>query len=188
MWQGDPLSPYLFLIMADVLQHMVKSCSEIKHPADDNLPCPVLQYADDTLIVLRADTGSARKLKEILDSFSAATGLKINYNKSTIVPMHTSARHVTRLTNILECQEGSFPQTYLGLPLSCDKLRLSAFTTLICKSDRYLAGWQCTLLNPMGRTVLVNSVLDSQLIYAMSSLLLPQGTLDALDKRRRAFL
>ena len=70
--------------MADVLQQMVKSCSEIKHPADDNLPCPVLQYADDTLIVLRADTGSARKLKEILDSFSAATGLKINYNKSTI--------------------------------------------------------------------------------------------------------
>ena len=40
----------------------------------------------------------------------------------------------------------------------------------------------------MGRAILVNSVLDSQLIYAMSSLLLPQGTLDALDRRRRAFL
>lgn len=40
----------------------------------------------------------------------------------------------------------------------------------------------------MGRAVLVNSVLDSQLIYTMSSILLPQGTLDALDRRRRAFL
>ena len=95
---------------------------------------------------------------------------------------------VAELTGVLECQVGSFPQTYLGLPLSCDKLRLSAFAPLISKSDRYLAGWQCTLLNSMGRAVLINSVMDSQLIYAMLSLLLPQGTLDALDRRRRAFL
>ena len=40
----------------------------------------------------------------------------------------------------------------------------------------------------MGRAVLVNTVLDSQLIYAMSMMQLPQGTLDALDRRRRAFL
>lgn len=40
----------------------------------------------------------------------------------------------------------------------------------------------------MGRAVLVNSVLDSQLIYLMSVMLLPQGALDAFDKRRRAFL
>ena len=181
--QGDPLSPYLFLIVADVLQQMVKQCPGIKHPADDNLPCPVLQYADDTLVVLRSDPASVRLLKRILDAFSAATGLKINYNKSTIVPMHTSPVDVAELTGVLECQVGSFPQTYLGLPLSCDKLRLSAFAPLISKSDRYLAGWQCTLLNSMGRAVLINSVMDSQLIDAMSSLLLPQGTLDALDRR-----
>lgn len=65
---------------------------------------------------------------------------------------------------------------------------MTAFAPLISKSDKYLGGWQVTLLNPMGRAVLVNTVLDSQLIYAMSVLQLPQGTLDALDRRRRAFL
>jgi hypothetical protein len=40
----------------------------------------------------------------------------------------------------------------------------------------------------MGRMMLINSVMDSQLTYAMSALQLPQGVIDALDRRRRAFL
>jgi hypothetical protein len=40
----------------------------------------------------------------------------------------------------------------------------------------------------MGRMVLVNTVLNSQLIYAMSVMLLPQGTIDAVYHRRRTFL
>ena len=40
----------------------------------------------------------------------------------------------------------------------------------------------------MGRTVLVNAVLDSSLIYILSAMMLPQGTIEELDKRRRAFL
>lgn len=112
---------------------------------------------------------------QILDNFSAATGLHINYGKSTLVLMHTTDDLASQCAIMLGCPISSFPQTYLGLPLSCDKLRLSAFTPLISKSDKYLSGWQAMLLNPMGRAVLVNSVLDSQLSYAMATLLLPQG-------------
>ncbi|CAO2142968.1 unnamed protein product [Urochloa humidicola] len=186
--QGDPLSPYLFLLVADVLQQMVKMTGGIRHPAAPDLPCPVLQYADDTLILVRAELRDLELLKEVLDQFSAATGLKINYDKSTIVPMHTPPHDVEDLKDVLGCQLGSFPQTYLGLPLSSEKLRLSAFAPLIAKADRYLAGWQASLLNPMGRAVLVDAVLDSQLTYIMSVMLLPQGALDAFDRRRRAFL
>ncbi|CAO2185858.1 unnamed protein product [Urochloa humidicola] len=186
--QGDPLSPYLFLLVADVLQQMIKQVSGIRHPVSPELPCPVLQYADDTLILLRADHGDLQQLKEVLDSFSAATGLLINFDKSTMVPMHTPAATVTELQAILGCRVEGFPQTYLGLPLSCDKLKLSAFSPLIAKADKYLCGWQTSLLNPRGRMVLVDTVLDSQLVHAMSVMLLPQGVLDAFDRRRRAFL
>ena len=79
-------------------------------------------------------------------------------------------------------------QTYLGLPLSHSKLKLSTFAPYIAKADRYLAGWQATLLNPMGRTVLINAVLDSQLVYLMSALPIPLGVLTKVDQRRRAFL
>jgi len=186
--QGDPLSPYLFLLVADVLQQLIKQSGAVHQPAEPSLPCPVIQYADDTLLLVRAHAHDVTNLKNLLDSFAAATGLKINYNKSTMAPMHVSAGLTEELIQILGCKQGAFPQTYLGLPLSNTKLPLSAFAPLICKSDKYLSGWQATLLNPMGRTVLVNSVLDSQLVHAMSGLLLPQGVLDVLDARRRSFL
>lgn len=92
------------------------------------------------------------------------------------------------MQRILECQVGAFSQTYLGLPLSHEKLKLSAFFSLTAKAGRYLSGWQAALLNPMGRSVLVNAVLDSQLIYIVPVLLLPQGTIDTIDRRRQSFL
>lgn len=185
--QGDPLSPYLFLLVADILQQMIKREPGIRHPAAADIPCPVLQYANDTLILLKADMADLKLLKEVLDSLASVTGLVINYSKSTMTPMHMSLEAVAALKNVLGCKLGSFPQTYLGLPLSHEKLCLTAFTPLISKVDRSLSGWQASLLNPMGRAVLVNAVLDSQLVYMMSVMLIPQGVLDAMDRQRRAF-
>jgi len=115
------------------------------------------------------------QLKMLLDQFSAATGLRINYHKSTAMSMHMKAEDIPGCIAVLGCRQEGFPQTYLGLPLSCEKLRLSAFDPYISKADRYLAGWQASLLNPMGRTVLINAVLDGQLSYVMSELPLPPG-------------
>ena len=75
--------------------------------------------------------------------------------------------------------------TSFGFPVV---LNLSAFSPPIAKTDKYLSGWQASLPNAMGRTVLVNSVLDSALIYIMSAMLPPPGVVEKLDKRRRAFL
>jgi hypothetical protein len=54
-------------------------------------PCPVLQYADDTIILVWGDSGDATRLKQMLDMFLAATGLVIKFNKSTVIPMHVDS-------------------------------------------------------------------------------------------------
>lgn len=95
-----------------------------------------------------------QRLKQTLDMFSAATGLVINFNKSTIIPMHVDSDEFQDMAQILRCREGSFPQVYLGLPLSNVKSQLSAFAPLIAKADRYLAGWKATLLSTASRMVL----------------------------------
>ena len=167
---------------------MIRDTGQIKHPTDDTLPCAVLQYADDTLIVSRVDVVGATKLKDILDQLAAFSGLHINFNKSTLVPIQTSEQIVSACVQIIGYTKGSFPQPYLGLPLSANKLPVSAFTIYIQKADKFLSSWQADLLNPKGWAVLVNSVLDSLLVYLMSSLQLPPSAIELMDKKRRAFL
>ena len=164
--------------------HWKPSCN----PLDPQASCSILQYADDTLILLRGELGDVEHLKLVLDQFSAATGLHINYHKSTVVPLHMDEAIVPQCISVLGCRREGFPQTYLGLPLTCDKLKLSAFDPYISRTDRYLAGWQASFLNPMGRSILINAVLDGHLSYIMMAVSLPPGVIAKVDKRRRSFL
>jgi hypothetical protein len=187
--QGDPISPYLFLLVAETLQRLIREDGgRIKHPVTEGMPCAVLKYADDTLIVLKGDLSGVQALKLLLDQFAGMTGLHINFAKSTVVPIHMDEQLTQNCVQALGCRKEGFPQAYLGLPLSTAKLTLPAYTPYIQKVDRYLGSWQAQLLNPMGRTVLVNSVLDSQLVYFMSSLVIPPSVIQQMDRRRRAFM
>jgi hypothetical protein len=186
--QGDPLSPYLFLLVADVLQQMIRQDPSLCHPLLPGSPCPVLQYADDTLIIVRADAAGAVRLKEILEQFAAATGLTINFQKSTLVPMHVPELDLASIRDGLGYRVEGFPQTYLGLPLSSEKLKIAQFSPLIARVDKYLSGWAAVLLSAGGRVVLLNAVLDALPTFAMGALDLPPALLKAVDGLRRAFL
>jgi hypothetical protein len=178
----------LFLLVADVLQRMIKSDSILCHPLDGDAPCLVLQYANDTLVILRGGVAAVHRLKAILDMFAEATRLRINFHKSTVVPMAMGASEVAAVRDILGCKVEGFPQTYLGLPLSCVKLKIGDFNPLIAKIDKYLSGWRALLLSSGGRIVLLNAVLDALPVYAMGAMLLPPALIRAIDALRRAFL
>jgi hypothetical protein len=109
--QGDPLSPYLFLLVADVLQRLIRRDDVLLHPLVDGAPCPVLQYADDTLLILRADVAAAQRLKLLLGQFERAMGLAINYDKSILVPMHVEPGILAGIQAVLQCRVEGFPQT-----------------------------------------------------------------------------
>lgn len=143
--QGDPLSPYLFLLVADTLQALIKAAAdEIRHPVDQMATCAVFQYGDDTLVVLKGELRAVQKLKTMLDLFAKATGLTTNYNKNFAVPIHLDEAIVQECTQVLGCKMEAFPQNYLGLPLSANKLPNSVFNTFILKEqrDRYHPGKQ----------------------------------------------
>jgi len=104
--QGDPISPYLFIIVADVLQSLIKKAhvvDSLSHPLNSALPCPVLQYADDTLIFTERTAAAMVRLKRILDDFALATGLEINFHKSTFVPMNVDDSTAAAMAAILGC-------------------------------------------------------------------------------------
>lgn len=77
--QDDPLSHYLFIIVADLLQRLNTNQPVVLRPLKKNLPSNILEYDDDTLIVLLSSLTSASSLKKILDNYAMAIGLQINF-------------------------------------------------------------------------------------------------------------
>jgi hypothetical protein len=188
--QGNPEYPYLFNIVVDLLRSMLHQAAVnglLLHPLADNLPCLVLQYADDTIIIIRSSEDDMRNLKVVLDSFSVATGLHINFHKSTFAPVHVDPDVSIHLAAILGYTVASFPQTYLSLPLSTHKLKLNAFCPYLAKFRKRLPGWIGKMRPLSSRAILVKGSLRSMASHLLSALLAPVGTLQDFDKTWCAF-
>jgi hypothetical protein len=75
--------------------------------------------------------------------------------------MHVDHAVVAKMQQILGCRVEGFPQTYLVLPLSCDKLKLVHFAPLIAKIDKYMSGWCSLLLSSGWQIILLIVILDA---------------------------
>ena len=126
--QGDPASPVLFNLVADVFTRMLIKA------ADNGLITGLLhgfnrvgvismQYADDTLLFLKADKDCAMNLKWLLSCFEQLSGMRINFHKCDLVPINVDPEEAQIFAQILSCKLGAFPLKYLGVPLHHSKLR-----------------------------------------------------------------
>nr|XP_040243927.1 translation initiation factor IF-2-like [Aegilops tauschii subsp. strangulata] len=82
---------------------------------------PIIQYADDTLLLMPACAMQAAVIKKILVDYADSIGLKINFHKSTLIPINVEEDLTNRLAAIFECSVGSLPFTYLGLPMGTSR-------------------------------------------------------------------
>jgi hypothetical protein len=142
--QGDPLSPLLFVLAADLLQSVFNKAKEqglINLPilGTNTMDFPIVQYADDTLLVMEACPAQLTHLKDLLQTFSTSTGLKVNYKKSMMVPLNITQEKLELLTNVFGCQQGSLPFTYLGLPMGTSRPKIEHFLPVMQKIERRLS-------------------------------------------------
>lgn len=92
------------------------------------------------------------------------------------------------LAEILCCNTGSFPTSYLGLPQGAKFKVVDSWNGVIERFERKQASWELQYISMGGRLTLTNSTLDSIPTYLMSSFLIPNKVLKQLDKIRRDFL
>lgn len=88
--QGDPLSPYLFIIVNEALIYLIKEARRIEltkgvEIGRNNIVISQLQFADDTLVFLPKCETSLSNYKRILRCYTLMTGLNINYTKSELI-------------------------------------------------------------------------------------------------------
>jgi hypothetical protein len=187
--QGDPLSPLLFVLAADRLQSIVNKAwlfGVIKHPLSDSFAgdFPIVQYADDTLLILPGDARVLFNLKGLLRSFSDSIGLHVNFSISFLVPINMNINRASHLANTFGCKVGSMPFTYLGLPLGITKPTLTELTPLLTKIERRLSSIS-KLLSYNGRLILVNSMFSTLPTFYMCSLKLPPQVIKQIDIFRK---
>ena len=100
----------------------------------------------------------------LLFCFQAVTGLKVNALKCEMVPIgEVPNLHV--LAEILGCQIGSLPITYLGMPLGAAHKSPIVWNPILEKVERKLAGWKKMYLSKGGRLTLLKSTLSSLPTY-----------------------
>jgi hypothetical protein len=62
-----------------------------------------VQYADDTIFVFSAELDQIVALKEILHKFGISIGLKVNFQKSLIIPLNVEPDTTVMLASTLGC-------------------------------------------------------------------------------------
>ena len=119
--QGDPLSPLLFNLVADVFSRMLMKAA--RHGLVTGLLPQVveggiisLQYADDTLLFLENNMEKACNLKWLLVCFEQMSGMKINYDKSDLLTVGLEEDQANEFARLFCCKKGEFPIKYLGFP------------------------------------------------------------------------
>lgn len=150
---GDPLSPMLFDIAVDVLSRMIEVLNRSVNSQLSrklNKAIVIHQYADDTVFIANAEPTTIISLKIMLRLFTAVSGLEINFDKSTWIPLNISSNQVPVISAVLGCSLSDFPINYLGLPLTLKRPRREQFMPLIAKIKAKLEGWKGRLISRGG--------------------------------------
>ncbi|GAU39629.1 hypothetical protein TSUD_397170 [Trifolium subterraneum] len=143
--QGDPLSPFLFLLAAEGLNVLMTalvrngSFTPYEVGSHNSVRVSHLQFADDTLLVGVKSWANVRALKAVLILFENISGLKVNFHKSMLFGVNVNNSWLHEAASVMRY-----------------------------KIHKRLSVWKCKNLSFGGRLVLLKFVLSSIPVYFLS--------------------
>ncbi|GLT99814.1 hypothetical protein SLE2022_172280 [Rubroshorea leprosula] len=191
--QGDPLSPFLFLMVGEALHGLVKKAEEDGllqgiTVGRRGLVVSLLQFADDTVILGKANKENVLMVKAILRWFELMSGLRINFSKSSVYGFNVTDSWVRGVAGVLHCGVGKAPFIYLGMPIGGNPRCTKFWVPVVNKFREKLAVWKSAMLSFGGRLTLLNSVLSALPTFFMSLFYMPNSVLAQLVSIQRDFL
>jgi hypothetical protein len=180
--QGDPMSPYLFLLCGEGLSALLNFYNngyiDRGMRVSNRAPWIThLLFADDSLIFISANVASATRLNEILNIYNQASGQQVNRNKSSIYFSPCTSDTVrTEVKQVLDISVEAFCEKYLGLPTAVGRLTNDAFEYITDSAKGQMNGWAERLLSYPAKETLLKSVIQAKSTYSMSCFELSKGS------------
>lgn len=139
--QGDPLSPLLFDLVAEVLSLVFRKAESLGllhgiPVSNGGIKISHLQYADDTIIFCPPDLDVLLNIKKSLIVFHLTSGLKVNFFKSSLMGVNLDDTWLDNAATALQCKRGSLPFDYLGLPIGGSSSRIARWDPIILKMEK----------------------------------------------------
>ena len=170
--QGDPVSPYIFVLCAEILSHVLRESREVKGLIVYNKEFKVSQYADDTTLLLKPDYNTVVEVLRILKWFKNISGLHINKDKTNIVKLGaTRGRSIP--------WQGKFgfkwATNFEILGIHYDINHMNEITEInifkkMCEIKKLIRIWQSRKLTPYGKVTVIKSLLLSKITHMLLSL------------------
>lgn len=172
--QGNPISPYLFLLCVEGLTAMLRKeesegmingvsvyrgAPQISH----------LLFADDCIIFGKASIDEGNRVLEVLANYEKESGQKLNKEKTSLFFNRNTNKEIREeIKGIFGAQIIHKHKRYLGLPTLLRKGKKKVFSCIKDQVGRRIAGWKGKLLSNAGREILIKAVTQATTTYTMS--------------------
>ncbi|TYK11920.1 LINE-1 retrotransposable element ORF2 protein [Cucumis melo var. makuwa] len=190
--QGDPISPFIFILAMDYLSSLLNLLQEEKATKGVEINRQSLTnhilFADDILLFTEDNDTSIKNLLMAITLFEKASGLNINDTKSTLTPINVTKERTNNFTSIWNIPCHPFPINYLGVSLGGKPLIKGFWKHIIEKIHKKLNSWKYQHISKGGNLTLLKGYLTSLPTYQLSVFKAPISIYKEIEKHWRNFM
>ena len=189
--QGDPISPYLFLLCAEGLSAMLRKVENGGIPRGIMVcrQAPLVSHLLFACIMFgKALKEEGFRLLKIIEVYEKESGQKLNREKTSLFfSKNTSVEVKEEVKDMFGAQVIHQHERYLGLPTLVGRGKKKAFHHILDQVGRKIAGWKGKILSTAGREILIKVVAQATPMYMMNCFKLPESLCNELNMKMRNF-
>ena len=165
--QGDPISPYLFILCVEILAIMIRPNKHIKGIFIGETEYKISQYADDTEITLEGDKNSFEETVKTINTFGKASCLFLNAGKTSAIWLGNKRNSLVKYMPHLQMEWNPPKFKILGIWFTNDlkECEVLNFIEFFLEIRALYKVWLQRQITPLGRVAVLKSLILSKIIH-----------------------